>query len=131
LCDFIFSPFKFLKLLFRIREQGRDPVSRFAATTRRNQTLSFETRTAALLEPAPARYPCKTNANPNPLKTRTLMSLPIHEAIGSSRDFETITAPAETTNCHFPQIDSTNPTVSRLRIFGGWRAILQPAAAQS
>jgi hypothetical protein len=33
--------------------------------------------------------------NQNPLKIRTLMSPAIHEAIGSSRDFETITAPAE------------------------------------
>jgi hypothetical protein len=41
--------------------------------------------------------------NPNPLKTRTLMSLPIHEAIGSSRDFETITAPTEAGNCHAPR----------------------------
>ena len=77
-------------------------MSCFAATTRRNQTLSFETLTAALLEPAPARYQCTANAKPNLLKTSTLMSPAIHEAIGSSRDFETIKTPAEATNCHAP-----------------------------
>jgi hypothetical protein len=102
-------------------------VSCSAATTRRNQALSFETRIAALLEPAAARYPCKTNAKPNPHKTRTLMSPATHEAIGSSRDFETITAPAEATNCHLPANDSINLRVCRLWIFGGWRAVLHPA----
>src|SRR5208282_2575162 len=42
LCDFIFSPLSF-ELTSRTCGQGRDPVSCFAATTRQNQTLSFET----------------------------------------------------------------------------------------
>jgi len=68
------------------------------------------------------RY-CKTRAESKPLKTRTLTSPTIHGAIGSSRDFETITAVPKRQTATLPQIDSRNLTVCRLRIFGGLRAI--------
>jgi hypothetical protein len=40
--------------------------------------------------------------NQNPFKTRTLTGAAIPEAIGSSRDFETMTGSAEAAKCHGP-----------------------------
>ena len=68
------------------------------------------------------RY-CKTRAESKPLKTRTLTSPTIHGTIGSSRDFETITAPPRQQTVTLPQIDSRNLTVCRLPIFGGLHAM--------
>ncbi len=64
-------------------------MSCLAATTRRNQTLPFETSIAALLEPTSAFHNAKRSPNTTSFKTRALGRFAAHESVGSSRDFET------------------------------------------
>jgi hypothetical protein len=64
-------------------------VSCLAATTRRTQTLSFETLIAALLEPTSSIHNAKRSPNSTSLKTLALGRFAAHESVGSSRDFET------------------------------------------
>jgi hypothetical protein len=64
-------------------------VSCLAATTRRTQTLSFETLIAALLEPTSSIHNAKRSPNSTSLKTFALGRFAAHESVGSSRDFET------------------------------------------
>ena len=64
-------------------------MSCIAAATRRKQTLSFEIWTSRT---DVCSLQCNAFAKLNCIKTRALRWSAIRESVGSSRDFETITA---------------------------------------